>query len=66
MLVESSVGRDCSSRVQNLVYFYGHDRASWRGVRRRNTKKMKYRDLVVCFNAILFYVKASVIKGVLI
>jgi hypothetical protein len=28
--------------------------------------KMKYRDLVVCFNVILFYVEVSAVKWVLI
>jgi hypothetical protein len=29
-------------------------------------RKMKYRDLVVCFDVILFYVKVSDAKGVVI
>jgi hypothetical protein len=31
-----------------------------------DARKMKYRNLVVCFNVILFYVEVSVVKGVLI
>ena len=31
-----------------------------------DARNMKYRDLVVCFNVILFYVEVSVVKGVLI
>ena len=31
-----------------------------------DARKMKYRDLVVCFNVILFHVDVSVVKGVLI
>ena len=36
------------------------------GVYVSNTSKMKYRDLVVCFNVILFYAEVSIVKGVLI
>jgi hypothetical protein len=31
-----------------------------------DARKMKYRDLVVCFNVILFYVEVSAVKEVLI
>jgi hypothetical protein len=31
-----------------------------------DVRKIKYRDLVVCFNVILFYDEVSVVKGVLI
>jgi hypothetical protein len=31
-----------------------------------DARKTKYRDLVVCFNVMLFYVEVSVVKGVLI
>ena len=31
-----------------------------------DARKMKYRDLVVCFNIILFYVEVTIVKGVLI
>ena len=31
-----------------------------------DARKMKYRDLVVCFNVILFYVEVSVVKWILI
>jgi hypothetical protein len=36
------------------------------GVYASNTSKMKYRDLVVYFNVILFYIEVLVVKGVLI
>ena len=29
-----------------------------------DARKMKDRDLVVCFNVILFYVEISIVKGV--
>jgi hypothetical protein len=28
-----------------------------------DARKRKFRDLVVCFNVILFYVEVSVVKG---
>ena len=31
-----------------------------------DARKKKYKDLMVCFNVILFYVEVSVVKGVLI
>jgi hypothetical protein len=37
-----------------------------KGCTSSDVRKTKYRDLVVCFNVILFYVKVSVVKGVLI
>jgi len=56
--------------VEIAILVAGSGEVSWRWSFLKqwtslDARKMKYRDLVACFNAILFYVQVSVVKEVL-